>query len=166
MKSLHAVVVAMLLLAGFGCAAKPASVPAAALAPAPVPSPAPASDPRDVSSAPIDGEPVPVTYFGNEAKGDLDGDGKEDVAFLVTADRGGSGTFFYAMVRLGKDPSVTTNALLLGDRIAPQTTEVRGGTLIVNYAERKPGEPMTARPSVGVSRYFKIEDGALVEAAP
>src|SRR5262245_35429792 len=34
---------------------------------------------------------VITRYFGNELKTDLDGDGKEDVAFILTQERGGSG---------------------------------------------------------------------------
>jgi hypothetical protein len=58
---------------------------------------------------------------------------------------------------------VGTNAVLLGDRIAPQTTELRDGSLIVNFAERRPGEPMTTPPSAGVSKYLKVVAGKLVE---
>src|SRR6185503_6016438 len=38
-----------------------------------------------------------VRYFGNEANGDLNGDGVPDRAFLITQEGGGSGTFFYAV---------------------------------------------------------------------
>lgn len=103
-------------------------------------------------------------YFGNEVKTDLDGDGKEDVAFILTQNNGGSGTFYYVAVALNAGRGyLGTNAILLGDRIAPQTTEFRNGEIIVNYAERKPGEPMTVNPSVGISRYFQVRDGKLVE---
>jgi hypothetical protein len=34
----------------------------------------------------------------SEAKGDLNGDGQEDIAFLLTSDRGGSGTFYYVQL--------------------------------------------------------------------
>ncbi|MEK7520133.1 MAG: Gmad2 immunoglobulin-like domain-containing protein [Patescibacteria group bacterium] len=103
-------------------------------------------------------------YFGNEARGDVSGDGQEDIVFLLTQDGGGSGTFFYAIVALKTaDGYRGTNALLLGDRIAPQTTEIRSGMAIVNYADRKQGEPMTTRPSEGVSRYFTVEEGILKE---
>lgn len=105
-------------------------------------------------------------YFGNEVKADLNGDGTEDVAFLLTQDNGGSGTFFYVAAALKtEDGYGGTNAVFLGDRIAPQTTEFRDGEVIVNYAERKPGEPMTARPSIGVSKYLKISGDRLVEVA-
>jgi hypothetical protein len=103
-------------------------------------------------------------YFGNDAIGDLNGDGAGDIAFLLTQDFGGSGTFYYVAVALKTAEGYRgTNALLLGDRIAPQTTEIRNGEIIVNYADRKLDEPMTTDPSVGISKYFKIVDNRLVE---
>jgi hypothetical protein len=47
--------------------------------------------------------------------------------------------------------------------VAPQTSQVRDGELVVNYADRRPGEPMTTQPSIGVSKYLKVADGKLVE---
>ncbi|MEK7661989.1 MAG: hypothetical protein AAB355_00595 [Patescibacteria group bacterium] len=106
-------------------------------------------------------------YFGNESKGDLNGDGLSDTAFLLTQDRGGSGTFYYAVAALKTpDGYHGTNAILLGDRVAPQATEIKGGVLIANYAERSAGEPMTARPSVGVSMYSVIDNGQLRKISP
>lgn len=111
---------------------------------------------------------VITQYFGNVATGDLNGDGAPDLAFLLTQTTGGSGTFYYVVATLvNADGSYQgTNAVLLGDRIAPQTTEIRSGEIIVNYAERRAGEPMTAKPSVGVSKYLKLADGQLVEVQP
>lgn len=107
-----------------------------------------------------------VTYFGNEATGDFNGDGINDIAFLLAQDNGGSGTFFYIVAAIKADAGYTgTNGIFLGDRIAPQTTEFREGQIIVNYATRKIDEPMTARPSVGVSKYLKIEGNRLVETS-
>jgi len=103
-------------------------------------------------------------YFGNEATGDLNGDGQADTAFLLTQDSGGSGTFYYVAVALAADKGYQgTNAIFLGDRIAPQTTDIENGEVVVNYADRKTGEPMTTEPSVGVSKHFKIIDGKLLE---
>ena len=103
-------------------------------------------------------------YFGNETKGDFNNDGIEDAVFLLVQDGGGSGVFYYVAVVLGTvDNYKGTNAIFIGDRIAPQTTEFRDGEIIVNYAERKSDEPMTAEPSIGVSRYFKISGDELVE---
>ena len=104
-------------------------------------------------------------YFGNEARGDLNGDGLEDKAYLVTRDNGGSGTFYYAVVELKTaDGYKKTNEFFIGDRIAPQNMYIPKNSqeLQVNYAERKPGEPMTTRPSVGVTKLLKVtKDGVL-----
>jgi len=103
-------------------------------------------------------------FFGNEAMGDLNGDGMPDVAFVLTQNGGGSGTFYYAVAALKTAAGYQgTNAIVLGDRILPQTTEIRDGQVIVNYADRNPGEPMAAQPSLGVSKYLKLEAGKLVE---
>ncbi len=94
-------------------------------------------------------------YFGNEARGDFNNDGFEDVAFLLTENSGGSGTFYYAVAALGgKDKCIGTNAILLGDRIAPQTTEFNG-SIIVNYAKRPENQPMTTQPSIGATMYSR-----------
>ncbi len=107
---------------------------------------------------------ITIQYFGNAAKADLNSDGRVDEAFLFTKNDGGSGTFFYVAAALaGTDGFTGTNAILLGDRIAPQSTEMRDGFLIVNFAERKAGEPMTTAPSEGVSKYFKVINNVLTE---
>jgi hypothetical protein len=103
-------------------------------------------------------------YFGNEVKGDLNGDGKDDVAFLVTQSAGGSGTYYYVVAALKvADSYIGTNAIYLGDRIAPQTTEIHDGKLVVNYADRAPLDSMTTQPSIGVSRYLVVDSTQLVE---
>jgi hypothetical protein len=107
---------------------------------------------------------IVTQYFGNEVEADFNNDGITDAAYLLTQDRGGSGTFFYvAAVISSKNSFQSTNTILLGDRIAPQTTEYQNGEIIVNYAERRPGEPMTTPPSLGVSKYFQISDNKLIE---
>lgn len=100
---------------------------------------------------PDSSEIIETRYFGNEARGDLNGDGMADVAFLLTQQSGGTGTFFYVVAALGgKDGYRGSQAFFLGDRIAPQTTNIgEGGIVIVNYADRGQDEPMSAQPSVG-----------------
>lgn len=120
------------------------------------------------ATAPDAAVKVVTQYFGNVATGDLSGDGAPDIAFLITQNSGGSGTFYYVVATLvNADGSYQgTNAVLLGDRIAPQTTEIRNGGIIVNYAERKASEPMTAQPSVGVTKYLKVVGTTLTEVQP
>ncbi len=104
-----------------------------------------------------------VEYFGNEVKYDFDGDGRMDTAFILTQNTGGSGTFYYLVVTLNTARGyVGSKAYLLGDRIAPQTTEMSKDpatpdVIVVNYADRKPGEPFTTQPSVGKSVWLKFD---------
>jgi hypothetical protein len=108
-----------------------------------------------------------IRYFGNEVLADLNNDGIGDAAFLLVRESGGSGTFYYVAAQISQaERFVGTSALFIGDRIAPQTTEFRDGMVIVNYADRKPGDPYTTLPSVGVSRYYKLVDGEFKEVTP
>lgn len=106
-------------------------------------------------------------YFGNELRTDLNGDGLEDIAFLVTQESGGSGTFFYVVAAIKTDQGyVGSHDYLLGDRIAPQNINVSNNprhknVIVVNYADRLSGEPMTARPSLGKSVYLKLDPKTL-----
>ncbi|MHB8132659.1 MAG: META domain-containing protein [Anaerolineaceae bacterium] len=118
----------------------------------------------EMESAPGSSKKTIFRYFGNESFGDLNGDGKEDVAFLFTQEAGGSGTFFYVVAALQiKTGYEGTNAVLLGDRIAPQSTSILEGEILVNFADRQKDEPFTTQPSVGISKYFKINDSKLIE---
>ena len=119
-----------------------------------------------VPAAPGSASMVTTRYFGNEATGDLNGDGLPDIAFLVTQDSGGSGLFYYAVAAV-QTPSgyKTTNAFLVGDRIAPQSSYIPANSqeLQVNYAERNLGEPMTAQPSVGATLLLKVTPAGVLE---
>jgi len=108
-------------------------------------------------------------YFGNALDIDLNGDGKMDLAFLLVQNSGGSGTFYYVVAAIHTPNGfIGTNAILIGDRIAPQYS-IRDPhnplQFIVTYAERKAGEAMSVQPSQGVSKTFKLEGNMLVEVA-
>ncbi len=102
--------------------------------------------------------------FGNEIKGDFNGDGKEDVALILSQSGNGSGVFYYVAVAIKNDTGYKgTNAIFLGDRIAPQNILFSSGVLAVNYAERNPGEPFTTAPSVGTTKFLVLDLLRLVE---
>ena len=95
-------------------------------------------------------------YFGNEVRGDLDGDGDEDVAFLVTYEPANSGPYFFLAGAINEGGKYRgTHLMLIGDHVAPQTTEYRdlgapyGARVIVNYARTD------VTPSEGKSLYAK-----------
>ncbi len=117
----------------------------------------------EVEAAPGSASKIITRYFGNDIKTDLDGDGREDVAFILTQERGGSGTFFYGVGALNTERGfVGSEAYLLGDRIAPQNTSLSPNAqhkqvVVFNYADRASGEAMTVQPSVGKSVYLKLD---------
>lgn len=102
---------------------------------------------------------VVTKYFGNEVFTDINNDGKKDAVFLVTQNAGGSGTFFYAVGLVSTKFGYTgTKAILIGDRIAPQSTVAMSGGLVdINYADRKPTDPMTTQPSIGKTLTIKLD---------
>ncbi len=96
--------------------------------------------------------------FGAPEYADIDGDGDEDAVLYLTRESGGTGTYFYIGAALKDGTSYQgTNAMFLGDRIAPQTIEIRGGEVIANFAERYPGEDFSVPPSLGRSVWIHYD---------
>ncbi len=99
-----------------------------------------------------------VSIFGEPVYGDLNKDGKDDAAVMLVSNPGGSGTFYYAVLAIATGSSyTTTNTLILGDRIAPQTVEIHDGRAVFNYAERRASEPMSTQPSMGKSLWIHYD---------
>lgn len=121
----------------------------------------------ETEAAPGSASKITTRYFGNELATDLNGDSRKDVVFLLTQETGGSGTFYYVVAALSVEGGyVGSEAYLLGDRIAPQTVELsrnpnHENVIVVNYADRAPGEPMTVQPTVGKSVLLKLDPNAL-----
>ena len=103
-----------------------------------------------------------TTVWGTPVAGDLDGDGDQDAVVIIASEPGGSGTFYYvAVAELDAGAYTGSAGMLLGDRIAPQRVTFADGVVTVDYAERQPGEPMSAQPSVAVSKRFVYRNGVL-----
>jgi hypothetical protein len=119
-----------------------------------------------VAAAPGSAEQVTTSIFGEPASGDLNGDGRPDAAMILVQDSGGSGIFYYVAAAINTTGGAEgSNAILLGDRIAPQNIEIQNGQIVVNYADRNPGEPMATAPSVGVTKYFIYQSSTLQSIA-
>lgn len=117
----------------------------------------------ETEAAPGPPSRVVTRYLGSEFHKDLNGDGHDDVALLLTQDRGGSGTFYYVVAALQtEDGWIGSHALLLGDRIAPRSiTSGPGKSIVVSYAEHAGGEPMAVPPSRERSRQLILDDETL-----
>jgi hypothetical protein len=107
------------------------------------------SRPVTLSEGASDARPI-TRYVGHEVHKDLDGDGLEDVAFVLTHDGGGSGTFYYIVAALRTELGyVGSHGYLLGDRIAPGGAESGPGMSVrFEYLDRAPEAPMAAPPSI------------------
>jgi len=97
---------------------------------------------------------ITTKYFGNEAHGDINNDAIPDHVFLVTQNPGGSGTFYYVIAAVSTQGTYKmSEAYLLGDRIAPQSTNIsvtnNVATIVVNFADRASSEPFTTQPHIG-----------------
>ena len=121
----------------------------------------------EAEAAPGSASKIVTKYFGNEVSTDLNNDGRKDEVFLLTQSTGGSGTFFYVVAALNtKNGWVGSQGYLLGDRIAPQTTELsqnpdHKNVVVVNYVGQADGHAMSDQPSDGKSVWLKFDKESL-----
>ena len=121
----------------------------------------------ETEAAPGSASRIATVVFGKPVAGDLDGDGDEDAALFLMHSPGGSGTFYYVVVSINDGGGYRgTNAVLLGDRISPLQIGIRDGVVVVDYADRRPDDPMAAPPSVGKTKYLILHNGCLTEMMP
>jgi hypothetical protein len=86
---------------------------------------------------------------------------------IIATEPGGSGTFYYvAVAELDGGAYAGSAGVLLGDRIAPQHVTFADGVVTIDYAERRPGEPMSVPPSVTASKRFVIATARLQPLEP
>lgn len=96
-------------------------------------------------------------YFGEEAKGDLNNDQKEDVAFLIKRKEGNNdGDMYYLTASLKTDQGYQgLNLLYLGQRINIESLIIEEGIISVVYKEFNSEESMVYK--------VRLEDDMLVE---
>lgn len=118
----------------------------------------------DPSLASFSGIENSATILDDKAYGDLNNDDKEDVAVLLAETGGGSGVFIHIAAYVSGPVNYKgTNAMFLGDRIAPQSISISNGVITVNYLDRKEDEPFAAEPTVKTFKQFVYKNGELVE---
>ena len=103
-----------------------------------------------------------LRIFEADSTGDFNNDGNKDAVVLLVHTGGGSDTFYYLAVAIAKNAGYeSSNTIFVGDRIAPQTMEIRGKEIVFNYAGRHPWESVSVLPLVGKSKFLLFEDGVL-----
>lgn len=112
----------------------------------------------EVEAAPDSASKNVVTMFGEPQFGDMNRDGDDDALVILALTTGGSGTFYYAAIAANVNGEYKgTDAIRLGDRIAPQTHYVKNERGMVNYAVRNPGESFDVQPSLGQSLHLQLD---------
>ena len=107
---------------------------------------------------------VRTRYIKTDAVGDLNGDGISDNAVILVQEDEGTRESYYVSVARGTSEGYRgTNAIYLGDHIEYHSTEIRGGEIVVHYRDRFPTEPKTAKPSMGVAKYFVLSGETLTQ---
>jgi len=101
----------------------------------------------------------PQQYFGNEIVGDLNNDGKDDVAFVISRIDQDRGTLYYLASALTVDEGrLGTNLIFIGEQIEPQQIILDNGLISVSYRDLTDSQSTT---TLSVSAH--IIDGVLTQ---
>jgi len=108
---------------------------------------------------------IKTSLLEGSAFADIDGDGKKDAVVILRDEPAGTGIFYYVSVILANsNPLLSTNAVLLGDRIRIKEIVITGNRILVTVLGRKEGEAMVVQPSVERTLMFQVVEGSLVKA--
>lgn len=79
---------------------------------------------------------TPKQYFGNEVVGDLNADGRDDVAFIIRREDDERGVLYYLTTALASDNGKQgTNLIFLGEKIQPENIAITGGIISISYTD-------------------------------
>jgi len=101
---------------------------------------------------------VPMTAFG-----DLNGDGVDDAAVLLSENSGGSGVFTYlaAVVNDNGQP-VNAGTVMLGDRVQIKSMVIENEQIEIEMITQGPNDPMCCA-TLKVRQTYALQDGQLAE---
>lgn len=109
------------------------------------------------------GATIRTSLLEGPAFADIDLDGKKDAVVILRDEPGGTGIFYYASVVLANaNPMISTNSVLLGDRIRIKEIVITGEMIKITILERLSGEAMTKEPSIEKTLLFRVVEGSLI----
>jgi hypothetical protein len=100
------------------------------------------------------------------ATGDLDGDGIEDAVAVLFEQTSGTETFYrlHALLSDGREVR-DVSSRLIGDRVEVRALRIEDGVIEADLLVQRPGEFLTAQPSVPVTTEFVLTNRGLLPAA-
>lgn len=115
-----------------------------------------------VAAAP-DAEGASLKLLENlQIRGDLNGDGDEELALVLVQDPSGSGTFLYLTVLGLADNEVVARSAFIGDRVQVRGGEFGDGMISLDVIQSGQGDPACC-PSQKAIRRWELEGARLVE---
>ena len=92
-----------------------------------------------------------------KATGDINKDGTDDVAVVLTNDTGESGTFYYLSIFTSGTP-VVENTYNFGDRVVVKDLTFTDGKFQVSYLDRSPDQDITSEPSIEITTIAEMDE--------
>ena len=106
--------------------------------------------------------PVVTLLPEPRAVADLDGDGVDELAVLLVAETGGSGTFVYLAVIPGRPAAGTAaTATFVGDRVRVESLAIDGTEIHAELRDFGPGDPRCC-PSLERHASWRLSGGEIV----
>ena len=94
---------------------------------------------------------------------DFDGDGRDEVAVVLTSTFGGSGVFVHlAVVEKTPDGAVSRAVAILGDRVQVRDARARGNDVVLDLVQHGEGDPACC-PGDLVTRVWRMQGDRLTE---
>lgn len=92
-----------------------------------------------------------------KAVGDINKDGTDDVAVVLTNDAGGSGTFYYLAIFTSGSSPVIENTSYLGDRIVVKDITFTNNQFQVKYLDRDSEADMASDPTIEITGIAEMD---------
>jgi len=119
------------------------------------------SDGKFEQGSPGEADFISVTLSDFVAAGDLNGDGKDEVAALVAENYGGSGVFVFLAVYANVDGVLTfQTSTIIDDRPQLNALSIDNGEVYVDAVIHGPDEPMCC-PTLQTTRHYRFVDTLL-----
>lgn len=101
-----------------------------------------------------------------DARGDLDGDGREDLVVLLVTSSGGTGVFrdLYVLRRNAAGQLSVSPPAFLGDRVDVNALRIERGQVVVDLVVQGPDDPLCC-PTQAVTYRFRLANDGLVETS-
>lgn len=111
-----------------------------------------------------DEDRVSATLEDLTASGDLDGDGRDDLAVILATSTGGSGLFrdLYVLRRAPGLPLRVSPPAALGDRVVVNALRIERDTVVVDLVVQDGNDPLCC-PTLPVTYRFRLQGDTLTE---